>query len=671
MLKGRTNKNNKHAERQAGLLRTALSLLSFNLRSFCLFEVVYRVVGAMVIIPLFWTMLDMSMWAADLKYLGSANLKTLLLNPATWLCACAVIVVAALYALLDICMSILLFEMSRQKRKASIRLTLKAALAQTLRIWKLGNLPIIAIVLIILPATGFVLAPSFVGEFTIPEFILEFITEKLPLALALLAVGLALIFLAIGNMYTFHAFVLEGKDFVPAFRRSRQLVRGHAFRDVIVNLLMQLLVGTIAAALLIVLGIFVFILGCMFQESPMASKVVEVGISSAVLVVVLVALLIARTCGTPLCYALVGALYYRYSNQLRIGREAAELVSDAAGQPASEPAAKLNFGADINFAALEATPSPGLRRLAIGAGLCAYAVAIMTVSVFYLGINVSNGSEVKQVDIVAHRCGASYAPENTVAALHQASKMGATWCELDVQKCADGSIIVLHDESLARTTGLDKCSWEVTYDEVRTLDAGSSFSEEFAGEPVPLLEDMIAAAKEDGMKLQIEIKPTGHDEGIEQDVVDIIHAMDFEDQCSVLSLSLDCIQRVRECDPDIETVYLMSMAYGDIASIEAADSYSIEASWVDAYIEDNVHSVEGSKLCIWTVNKRESMSRAMDMGADQIVTDDIELAADVVVSRKQEQTMLLNVVGFFYGFRERLSSDEAFEVALETLETTS
>ena len=226
------------------------------------------------------------------------------------------------------------------------------------------------------------------------------------------------------------------------------------------------------------------------------------------------------------------------------------------------------------------------------AGSACYLIAVGLTAAFYLGIFEQQDEDVR-AEVVAHRCGANYAPENTVAALNKAADKGATWCEIDVQQCADGAIIVIHDTNLKRITDLDANTWEVTYDQVKQLDAGSSFSEEYANEPLPLLSGMIETTKARGMKLQIEVKPTGNGEGIEQRTVDIVRQANFQDQCVLASQDFACIEKLRACAPDVQILYIMSLAYGDVPSIPQVDHYSVEATWATNALVDNVHGKRG------------------------------------------------------------------------------
>ncbi len=105
--------------------------------------------------------------------------------------------------------------------------------------------------------------------------------------------------------------------------------------------------------------------------------------------------------------------------------------------------------------------------------------------------------------IFAHRGCSSLAPENTMAAFRLAETQGSPGIELDVHLSADGQLIVIHDDTLARTAGSPRPVSDLTVAELKKLDAGSSFSADFAGERIPTLDEVLDAF---GGRLYIDIE---------------------------------------------------------------------------------------------------------------------------------------------------------------------
>lgn len=115
-------------------------------------------------------------------------------------------------------------------------------------------------------------------------------------------------------------------------------------------------------------------------------------------------------------------------------------------------------------------------------------------------------AEAGQVHVCGHRGHCIGSPENTLAALRTAHKLGATSCEIDVVLTADGEIILLHDFTVDRTTNGKGAACFLALSEVKKLDAGAWFDAKFAGERVPTLSEAIALARELDIGLEVEVK---------------------------------------------------------------------------------------------------------------------------------------------------------------------
>jgi glycerophosphoryl diester phosphodiesterase len=109
--------------------------------------------------------------------------------------------------------------------------------------------------------------------------------------------------------------------------------------------------------------------------------------------------------------------------------------------------------------------------------------------------------------VIGHRGAAGHAPENTLASFRRARALGARWVEFDVKLTRDGHPILMHDDTLDRTTDGRGPVAEADLADVRRLDAGGWFAPEFRGEPVPTLARALAALAELGLGANVEIKP--------------------------------------------------------------------------------------------------------------------------------------------------------------------
>ena len=284
-------------------------------------------------------------------------------------------------------------------------------------------------------------------------------------------------------------------------------------------------------------------------------------------------------------------------------------------------------------------------------------VAICAVSLFFSGprrfaqirwmLNTNYGTPM----IMAHRGFSAKAPENTLPAFQACIDGGFSAAELDVQMTADGTIIVLHDDNLKRTTGLDKNVWEVTYDEIRDLDNGSFFSKEFADTNIPTLDEVIklAASGKDNLFLNIEIKRNGHDDGIVEKVVDIIVQNDYLNNCDVTSQDYSTLQEVREVNPAVLTAYTSVVGIGRIESLEAADIISIQETFATYENVERIHDV-GKRVFVWTVNEEETMKNLISLNVDAILTNDPELCKSVLDQYSSDMMNMLQRIHSAFEF---------------------
>lgn len=114
--------------------------------------------------------------------------------------------------------------------------------------------------------------------------------------------------------------------------------------------------------------------------------------------------------------------------------------------------------------------------------------------------------------VIGHRGAAAAAPENTLAGLRKAHELGVNWVEFDVRLSADGRCILLHDDTVERTTNGKGVAAQLPFAELRRYDAGAWFAPSFAGERIPAFEEAIDLLGELGLGANVEIKPAAGDE---------------------------------------------------------------------------------------------------------------------------------------------------------------
>jgi glycerophosphoryl diester phosphodiesterase len=228
--------------------------------------------------------------------------------------------------------------------------------------------------------------------------------------------------------------------------------------------------------------------------------------------------------------------------------------------------------------------------------------------------------------IAAHRGDRAAAPENTVPAFVSAVRSGSDFLETDVQLTADGYPVLMHDSSVDRTTNGTGNVADLTLAELRTLDAGSWYSEEFAGIQVPLFVEFldILVASPDVTAL-VELK----DEWTADDVETLMGGIYFrgvQDRIVFAAFSPDTAAALQEVAPAIPRVILRRVLPVD--PVEVAGRYGAIAIMTRASaLEDRPDAVAqmhaaGLGVLLYTLNSEERWSEALSYGVDGIVTDE-------------------------------------------------
>ena len=234
-----------------------------------------------------------------------------------------------------------------------------------------------------------------------------------------------------------------------------------------------------------------------------------------------------------------------------------------------------------------------------------------------------------RADVTAHRGDSKNAPENTMAAFEMAVENQADYLEIDVRQTKDGEYIIMHDESLYRTTGIRKKVGEVDYDYIKTLDAGSKFSEKYAGEHIPTLEEVVIFAKENDITLNIELKPAKTDKNYVEGVVELLNKNDYLYDCVIGSQDYRVLKKLKSIDPDIETVYIMGFFYGNIEDMDVVDIFSVKHSCVTPMLVNTIHK-EGKEIYVWTVDKETEIKPMLLLDVDNIITNNPYNTKDII-----------------------------------------
>jgi glycerophosphoryl diester phosphodiesterase len=273
------------------------------------------------------------------------------------------------------------------------------------------------------------------------------------------------------------------------------------------------------------------------------------------------------------------------------------------------------------------------------------------------------------IDVIGHRGAAAYAPENTLASFEMAEKANADWFELDVRLSKDGEVVVMHDDTVDRTTNGHGYVRDLTLYELKQLDAGAWKAPEFAGERIPTLGQCLDYAKYK-IGVYVEIKSCDDDtelmmnvlqraEGLKEADADFYRdliAMAEKDETQNLVLArkvIDLVRRkimrkhvtiqsfsplvcgfVRAEAPELRVELLASVSEKSELTWEQWERWAFLMRVhgfnpnYQSLTEGRLESLQEAGLTVspYTINELEDMKRLVAWGVDGIISDKPELA---------------------------------------------
>lgn len=588
-------------------IKEASKMLSYNLKTLVCFELFFKILSFLLFTPLFVHLFDFILKVRGFDYITLENMLVFFLHPLTISLLIFLIFLIMIYTMFDIITIITILDCSYQKQKINMTEAIRIALEKCRRLFHIENIGLAIMVLFLIPFLNIGVGSSFISRITIPEFIEEYILKNKILVVLSIFVLVFLATLLLRWIYAIHYYVLEEVSFKEARKKSSILGYKKHIRDWEILLIVQLALF-IFYILFIALGVFFILL---FQHY-LANLFLKSFLTTVIFGFIAVSFLIFTLLSTPISYAGISALYYmRKSKKKEIGKHIFIIESDE-----NKKSNKI------------------LRQIFA----CITIISLFTGTIFtykiYKGEYDINIEYKRNITLTAHRGDSKNYPENTFAAFIGAKELGADVIELDVQQTKDNEIIVMHDKNLKRTTGVDKYVWEMTKEEVLALDVGSYFDVSFKKEKIPFLKEVVKWAKENNMKLNIELKPTGKETDFESFVVNIIKDADYIENVVIASQVYQVLEKVKEIDANIKTVFVASLFYGNIEAFPSADYFSLEASNITNTLVNNIHK-EGKEIYVWTINNDENMHKMIEFNVDNLITDNIELAKKAIITGKK------------------------------------
>lgn len=227
---------------------------------------------------------------------------------------------------------------------------------------------------------------------------------------------------------------------------------------------------------------------------------------------------------------------------------------------------------------------------------------------------------------IAHRGFSGIAPENTLAAVKKAAELGVNFIEIDIHQTLDKKLVVIHDNTVDRTTnGKGKVN-SYTLEELKRLDAGSWKSEIYKNERIPTLEEFIEAVN-GRARLLIEVKDEFNEyEGIEEEAVKILKKYGADKYTILQSFDDHSLYKLQALNSGIELHKLLEYDISDLFEKIHSGVYkfvkaiNIDFELLSRETVQKIHE-EGFSAYTWTVNAEEDIRKVISYGVNGIISN--------------------------------------------------
>ena len=596
-------------------LKNAYNMITYNFRTLLGFEFIYKLIIRLIFMPIAISGFNLAMKLTGFTYLTLENIAKFAINPITIVLLLLIIIFLTMVTLFDITTLIVIFDESYHKKKIGVRDSVKIALNKCKNIFKLKNISVAFLVLFLIPFLNVGIESNVISSIKLPEFIMDYIYSDRLYFVIYIVVYIFLLSILSKWIYSLHYMVIEDKSYKEARKSSKELIKGSSIKDIVKILLFEAIVSVLCLLFIIAGELIILFINDLLSKLLIIKSV----FITLIWVFMSVSIFVLSFISNGVSYAVISSLYYKHKLDKK------EKIIEIKYEEKKKYKKKhiLLRIATIIIVILAIT----------GGTLLTYQVVTGKANL--------NIEFTKNMEITAHRGASVKYPENTMSAFKGAKKLGASWIELDVQQTKDRQIVVSHDSNLSRVAGVNKDIIDMSYDEIKKLDVGSFFDKKFKGERMPLLSEVLEFAKENNIRLNIELKPTGKEVDFERQVVDLINKYNFKDRCVISSQTYSILENTKKYDKNIKTLYVMSIAIGNITDAKYADGFSVEATNVTTNQVKRVHNA-GKELYAWTVNTEESINHMIDMNVDNIITDNIELGKELV--KKSKHSDIINEI---------------------------
>lgn len=461
--------------------------------------------------------------------------------------------------------------------------------------------------LLIIPFLETGIESGIFANIRVPDFVDEYIFSTYKLFIPYIILMLMVVSFSVGLVFMINVAVEEDCTLPQAFKKSRLLAKGNKIKIIWILFIWNLIVLVIPALFIgvpFILLILLFVRATGFDYNEFTSTMPYIYAWGVQLYYIVVSMYV------PANICLISEIYHALEHEPK------EL--------------KLSVPQGIEKFQMKA-------KKILSSYSLVFLSIILTSLFFYTLYSAGRFKNAMfnftGVDIISHRGDSKNFTENTLQAIISAKEMGADSCEIDVQLTKDSRVVVFHDKSLKRLTGISEYVNNLDYEELIAL-AGQQVK-------IPLFEDILDYAK-DNIKLVVELKPDSRKTDLVEKVVGYVKNRNMISKVMIQSLDYKSLEMIETIEPRIATGFIAYMLYGDYKKL-VVDFLNVEKSYLSEKMIKDIHNA-GKKVWVWTVNSEDEMEKFVDMKVDGILTDDILTLKNYLKEKSEEILKYSNII---------------------------
>ena len=587
-------------------LKNFYRVLRIHFSSFIIFELIHKLLMTLVMLPLGLKIFNATLNLMDISYITNDTFKTFMSSPYLILLAILLILIYIFFSMFEVFGIVECFNIHNEMKLYKI---FKNVLRDFRRLFYIKNIGYLLILIFYIPIVQLSFGALVYFLISAPRFLVQDLNYHI-LVYSLLILMVVNLILMLPFIYIIHYFVIDNVPFKEAIKRSMFKMKGKKIKTFfqIVSLEALITIIFITILLMIVLGSWVLVQFLDSYTQVLTYLLISIRGFIRIYMLIYISLQV------PLLLSLISYQFYR-GYYLELLKEI-KIKKSRFARPL------------INILIM----------------------FLMTLAIAYTVENLINDldqsfQKSNNIEVMAHRGSSNEAPENTKAAFELAIEQHSDYIELDIQQTKDGELVVMHDSNLKRVTGIDKFVYECTYEELLEYDIGSHFDPKFSDERVMRLEEVLRMTK-GKIKLNIEIKPTGHEKDLERQLVDILKLYRMEESCVITSMNYKILQTIKSLNPDLKTGYVLTVALGEFYKMNDVDCFSIQMGYISENVVAKAHEYH-KEIYVWTVNTQNDIVKMIDLGVDGIISDEPQLAHELIYSSNHFPTVI-SLINFLF-----------------------